>query len=209
MPANYKNTYQKIRGFTLVEIIVALFIFSLVSMIVVGALHNVLGTQALAEKKAVRLAGLQVALLFISRDLEQAINRPVTDESGKSQGFTGTSSMITFTHAGLDNPLGQLRRSTLQRTRYQLNGGVLRRFTWSVLDQATEIKPDARVLLNAVSDLRFEYLDDKNHFQTVWPLSSQKNAALPRAVRVSLTLRDWGKISQLYIIAGQSIANPN
>jgi type II secretion system protein J len=65
-------------GFTLLEILIALFIFTIVSMILVSALHNVLNNQAATEKKAHQLAKLQIAMLLMSRDIEQTIrtNKP-------------------------------------------------------------------------------------------------------------------------------------
>ncbi len=196
--------HKKNNGFTLIEIIIALFIFSIVSVIVVSALHNVLSTQSATQKKAERLAQLQIALLLISRDLEQVINRPITTPSGNPEGFIGATHAITFTHAGLANPFGQLPRSTLQRVSYQLDNGTLKRLTWPMLDQASKTKPDSKSLLNSVTDLNFEYLDNKSHFQTIWPPLDQPKAVLPMAVRISITLRDWGKIDQLYIIPGLS-----
>lgn len=47
-----RHDNRKQLGFTLLEIIIALFVFSIVSMIVVGALHNVLTTQSVTEKKS-------------------------------------------------------------------------------------------------------------------------------------------------------------
>lgn len=200
---------DKERGFTLLEIIIALFVFSIVSMIVVGALHNVLTTQSSTEKKAARLAELQIALLLMSRDLEQVINRPITNASGTLEGFIGTSDSVTFTHAGLVNPFGMLQRSTLQRTQYELKDKVLKRLTWPMLDQAGETKPDSKSILNSVNELQFEYLDNKGRFQKIWPPLDQQKAAVPLAVRVSITLDNWGKITALYIIAGQPIEKSN
>ncbi|HSW70250.1 MAG TPA: type II secretion system minor pseudopilin GspJ [Gammaproteobacteria bacterium] len=200
---------KKNHGFTLLEIIIALFIFSIVSLIIVSALHNVINLQSASQKKAERLAKLQIALLFLSRDLEQTIHRPITTSNGNLEGFIGSTNAVTFTHAGWDNPSGMLIRSTLQRTRYELNDGILKRLTWPVLDQAHLIAPNAKSLLNSVNDLHFEYLDNKGRFQPVWPPLDQPKAILPLAVRVSLTLNNWGKIDQLYIIAGQPLEKPN
>ena len=196
------------RGFTLLEIIVALFIFSLVSVIAVTGLHSVLSSQSAAEKKAERLASLQTALLLLSRDVSQTINRPATNPSGQPDGFIGTDKMMIFTHAGFDNPDGQLQRSTLQRIQYQYTHDTLTRSTLPVLDLVVAIKPDSRELLDQISALRFEYLDHKNHFQTRWPPPDQPSALLPLAVRITMTLRDWGTLQQLYLIAGQPLEKP-
>lgn len=203
--SSQKKQMTKQRGFTLLEIIVALFIFSIVSIIIVSALHNVLTTQAATEKKGARLAELQIALLLLSRDIEQTMNRPVMEANGMLQGFTGSSHTITFTHAGFFNPFGQLQRATLQRTRYEFKNNTFVRITWPALDIARLVNPDTRVLLRNVKELRFEYLDNAKHFQSAWPPSNQAQAILPLAVRVSLTLNDWGEIKQLYIIPGQNL----
>ncbi len=204
MPINKKTI-----GFTLLEIIIALFIFSIVSLILVSALHNVLNIQSTTEEKAARLAKLQIAFLLLSHDIEQTIHRPIMNVSGTQEGFIGTPDTVTFTHAGLTNPFGQLQRTTLQRTRYQFqNKKTFVRTTWPVLDQTRDTPSDTRELLNDVSDLQFEYLDNKGKFQPVWPPLDQPSALLPKAVRVSLTLKNWGKIQELYLIVGQPFEKP-
>ncbi len=197
-------------GFTLLEILIALFIFTIVSIIMVTAMHTVFTTQSATEKQAGRLAKLQIALLFVSRDLEQTINRPITNTTGKKEGLIGTRNTLTFTHAGVANPQGKMLRTTLQRTRYRLEKESLIRDTWPTLDQVNKSIPNSRVLLTDVTELYFEYLDDKNHFQKFWPPSDSSQSVMLKAIRVSLTLKNWGKISQFYLIPGQLLENkPN
>lgn len=192
---------MKNHGFTLLEILIALFIFTIVSMILVTALHTVINTQSATDKKAERLAQLQVTLLLMSRDIEQTINRPITNAAGAQEGFMGASNSITFTHAGLPNPNGELNRSTLQRTRYSLDNETLIRTTWPVLDPTPQTIPDHRSLLKAVTALRFMYLDNEGHTQSSWPPAGQKTP-LPRAVRVFMTLKNQGQVSQVFVIPG-------
>jgi general secretion pathway protein J len=198
-------------GFTLIEILVATFIFTLVSMIATSALHTIFNSQSATEKSAAALTDLQIALLLLGRDIEQSINRPITNAHDRQEAaFRGTRDTITFTHAGFANPLGQLQRSTLQRTQYSIIKEQLIRTTWPVLDQAPQTLPSQRILLRAVTDLRFEYLDYQKKFQTNWPAADPKQAApLPHAVRVFLTLKNWGTLSQLYLIPGARLAKPN
>ena len=196
----YKN------GFTLLEILIALFIFTIVSMIMVSALHTIFNIQSATEKQSARLDQLQLAMLIISRDIEQTINRPVLNSQGAQDGpLIGAKNSITFTHGGLANPLGQLHRSTLQRTRYSLKNDTLVRESWDVLDQTPDSQINARNILNPVSELHFEYLDDKGKFQTEWPPVEQSQVPLPRAVRVSFIIKKWGKLSQLYLINSSTV----
>ncbi|MHB1946861.1 MAG: type II secretion system minor pseudopilin GspJ [Gammaproteobacteria bacterium] len=199
-------------GFTLIEILIALFIFTIVSMIIVGALHTVFTSQNSTEKNASRLADLQIALTLMSRDLEQAIDRPVLNTGGTPEGaFLGLNNSITFTHGGITNPLGQEPRSSLQRARYRLEKDNLLRETWDVLDQAQKSMPSARTLLTNVTELEFQYIDQNGKSSTRWPPPDQTTNAgenLPKAVRVNINLRDLGKLSQLYVIPIQKLPPP-
>jgi general secretion pathway protein J len=202
---------KKPTGFTLLEILLALFIFTIISMIIVSALHTIFSSQTATEKSAAKFTQLQVAMTLLSRDFEQVINRPITNPTGIIEGaFVGTHNSVTFTHAGLTNPLGQMQRSTLQRTHYEIINEMLLRVTWPQLDQTTHTLADKRILLKHVSELEFQYLDQRGHFQTRWPPPDQTDkGALPQAVRVSVTVQDLGKISQLYIIPGHTFEKPN
>lgn len=196
------------KGFTLLEILVALFIFTIVAMMTVGALHTVFNTQSATEKKSENIAELQIAMTLLSRDFEQIVDRPITNASGQVEAsFIGEKNTATFTHAGLANPTGTLQRSTLQRTQYRLENGNLIRESWPELDQVPQSQPSQRILLNNVTSLQFRYLDKDGHFQPAWPSPDQpnNNGELPRAVRVIITLKNLGKMSQLYIIPGQKI----
>lgn len=192
------------KGFTLLEILIALFVFTVISLILTSALHNVIAIQSGTESHAERLRKLQLLLLMISRDVEQSVNRPVMNASGKEESaFIGTSHGFIFTHAGLANPLGTAAKSTLQRTGYQWKSGTLSRVTWDALDQAPESKSHKRELSADITNANFEYLDKDGRFRSDWPLEGQDSQPLPRAVRVNLTILEWGKLSQLYVIAAQ------
>lgn len=196
-------------GFTLLEILIALFIFTILSTILVGALRNMMDAQTATEHKAERLRHLQFALLMISRDVEQAIDRPVYAADGKEeQSFIGASKSFTFTHAGYANLTGVLTHSTLQRTGYYWDNGALWRKSWGVLDQAPQTQAHVRDLLEDVSEAHFQYLDKDNKFHDDWPVEGQDEQQLPRAVRIYLTISKWGTMSQLYVIAAQPAKTP-
>lgn len=203
MPA-LKNSPRKSKGFTLLELLIALFIFTIVSIIMMGALHNIINIQTAAEKKSDRFTELQIALLIFSRDVEQTINRTINDGAANVAALKGNAHTLEFTHGGLSNPLGLLSRSTLQRTRYEIKNHNLMRISWQVLDRTSESKADERILLHDVENAQFDYVDHEGHLKTEWPVDSQQPFT-PRAVRITLTLKNWGKLSQLYLIPGQPL----
>ena len=197
------------KGFTLIEILIALFIFSILALIVTSALKTAINAQSNTEKHAARLTQLQIALTLLSRDLEQSISRPIINVTGANEvAFLGTKQSITFTHAGLSNPLEKSPRSTLQRVSYRFEKNRLLRETWSALDLSRASEPLRKVILNGITQANFEYLDNDERFQNRWPPAGQNNnSEFPRAVRMVITLRDLGKMEQLYVIPVQPPKN--
>jgi general secretion pathway protein J len=191
----------KNKGFTLLEILVALFIFAILSLLLATALHGVISAQSGTEKNAERLRAMQLALLTISRDVEQTVYRPVKLASGREEkAFLGTASGFTFTHAGIANPMGNAKQSALQRTRYFYHDNALWRMVWPVLDQAPQTLPHSRLLLTHVTEAKFQYLDKDKQFHSTWPVEGGDPRLLPRAVKITLSISEWGTISQLYVL---------
>lgn len=58
-------------GFTLLEILVAVFIFTIVSVMTVTALHTVILTQTAMEKNTAQFNQLQIAMAIMQRDFQQ------------------------------------------------------------------------------------------------------------------------------------------
>ncbi|MDR3492523.1 MAG: type II secretion system minor pseudopilin GspJ [Gammaproteobacteria bacterium] len=196
---------KTLRGFTLLEILIAIFIFTIISIIITQALHAALNTQSSTEKSAARMRDLQMTTLLISRDLEQIIDRPIINaERAQEASLIGSSQKIIFTHGGVTNPQGELLRSTLQRTQYSLLKEHLIRTTWEVLDQAPETKAQDRELMGSIQKLDFSYLDQEGHFSSSWP-AANNTTPLPKAIRITLTISNWGTFSQLYLISGAAL----
>lgn len=194
-------------GFTLIEILFALFIFSIIALLMSNGLHRILQNQSETEKKAAQLAQLQFAFLLLSRDIEQAVDRPVIDINDQLSGFIGMPDSVKLTHTGLINPNDALSRPTIQRVEYQFRGNKLFRIIWPLPDQTAKSISEERLLLNHIEQFKFSWLDDAGYFHDTWPATTGPNQHLPRGVRISMQLKNFGKITQLYLIPGQSFAN--
>jgi general secretion pathway protein J len=191
------------RGFTLLELLVALAIFSVIAVMAYGGLSTVLGQSSLTEERAVRLGKLQKTYLIMQRDLEQVVPRSIRDEFGDRIGpLTGTPS-FQFTRGGWRNPL-EHPRSTLQRVGYLLEDGELTRYAWPVLDRAQDSKPVEQLLAKDITDLQVRYLDEKNRWQEQWPeerlgvSAEEPPEELPKAVELTLEHEYFGTLVWLF-----------
>jgi len=198
-----------IKGFTLLEILVTLFIFAIVSVMMANALNRVISIHERTEYKAKRLRELQMSLLVFSRDIEQAVNRAITDAAGKeASAFIGSPRSIEFTHTGRASIFSHTPQTSLVRVRYHFAEKVWWRSVWPALDQAPQTKTSHRPLLPNVIEGRFEYLDKQGHFHNEWLGTSDLQEPMPRAVRLTIKLNRWGSLSQLYLISADDSKTP-
>lgn len=171
-------------GFTLIEILIALFIFVILAMIIAAGLSNIMQTQERVRQRTEQFGQLQMALTILQRDIEQAINRPIIDATGQMQpAFELNTNTLEFTHCGYLNPAAIQKRSTLQRVAYAVNGTQLLRKTWQVLDRVATSTAAQRVILDNISEWQVRVLGVDQNYATLWP-NSQSSVVMPVAVEI-------------------------
>jgi len=202
-----------VRGFTLLELLVALAVFAIMATAAYSGLSNVLFTRAAVEQQNRRLAAVQLAIFRLDQDIQQATPRGVRDEYGDPQpalrGGALLDDVLILTRAGWDNPLGQ-SRATLQRVAYRLREGRLWRLHWDVLDRGGLVAPRETLLIDQVREFRARFLDRNGEWRIDWPPPANAAAddhppnpnRLPRAVEITLMLEDWGAITRLFPLPG-------
>lgn len=190
-------------GFTLLELLVALAIFSLIAVMAYGGLETVLKQRALTEENAESLAELQKTYLVMQRDIEQAVPRAIRDEFGDRQAPLIGTTLFQLTRGGWNNPANQ-PRSTLQRVGYSLEDRQLIRYAWLVLDRAQDSTPTRQPLAADIESMQVRYLDDTGDWQEQWPpLQAGSNPLanptdFPRAVEMTLEHARFGTLTWLF-----------
>lgn len=208
------------KGFTLVEVLIALAITAVVSTIAYTSFTTVLNGVENTQATAERVYEINRAWMMISRDLDQFVPRPVRDEFGDVepalQGGMAARFPLSLTRAGWHNPLGHARPE-LQRVNYRLEEETLWRDSYPVLDRAGETEPLSAELLQGVEEIRVLFLDSPENARSLgtgteldtrnWPEnwvadSSRPGAGVsaPMAVEVRLVLSDWGEMRRIYAL---------
>lgn len=196
---------RPMRGFTLLELLVAIAIFAVMSAIAYGGITTATQAQARVNKSTERLREIQSAVRRLSTDLYQIQPRPVRDVIGDGQlaavqSGAGAEYALELTTGGWSNPLG-VPRSTLQRVAYGVEDGNLVRFHWASLDRTLATQPLRSELVTGVLDMRVRFLDEAREWHEDWPQISEQPAdglrLRPLAVEFSIELDDKGVISRL------------
>ncbi|WP_137168491.1 type II secretion system minor pseudopilin GspJ [Salinimonas lutimaris] len=212
------------RGFTLLEILIAMAIFALIGLASTGVLTSVIDSNEISEQRFDRLQALQRAMLTIERDLLQAIERPIRRDGQQTQvvmagGQTDDSDAdgIGFVRGGWQNPQMLLPRSTQQMVAYRLRDNTLERVYTNYVDNVIGYEPKVRPLLPEVSDLNIEFLvDTDEEDSSAFSLSedegssaswneSYQGAVLPKAVAIEIETRDFGRIRREFTLRGEGL----
>lgn len=189
-------------GFTLLEMLVAMAIFALLSVMTYSGLHSVMQQQSGAGQEAERLGQLQKIYLIMQRDFEQAVPRPVRGEYGDELPALQGGETLQLTRGGWNNPLGQ-PRSDLQRVGYAYVDERLVRYVWAVLDRAQDTVPLEQPLAEGIMGMAVRYLDGSGEWKTVWPdpaalAQATSPPPLPVAVEVTLEHEHYGELVWLF-----------
>jgi len=215
-PSNQIRT----NGFTLLEILLALFIFSL---IIIGAYQ----ISSIAQKSAVsieasqkRLHNISLTFELLEKDFSQIVARSLRDPLSDAlipplQTDYSDNYIVRFTRGGWRNPLG-LPRSDLQAVMYRLNEeNTLERLYTQQLDNISSYTPVETQLLDKVNSIQILYIDGQSGEPSEnWPPQNTSsnnsvpftqsgetlpitNTPLPVAVEVTLELEDMGVISKI------------
>jgi len=197
------------KAFTLIEVMVALAIFGILSAMAYAALsQTLLGAEMLSERMD-RLQAIQRTMRHLSQDFIQLAPRPVRLELGDSFGPALQSDLssefaVELTHGGWNNPIA-LPRGTLQRAAYRLEEDELVRYYWTVLDRTFSNEPVAVTILDGVESILFRYLLESGDTIEQWPPPTAPGLLglrqRPRAVEIILTLQDEGEIRRIVEIA--------
>ncbi len=197
---------QNIHGFTLLELLVAVAVFAILSAMAYGGLRNVIDNSMQTEISMQRLQQVQLAMVSISRDFTQLSQRNIRDEYGNTNNYIltgeGTDVFIEFSRGGRRNP-AELLRSHLQRVAYKIEDNTLSRLHWPHLDRTQEMEPYESILLEDVENANIRFLDSNNEWHNEWPPldatgQADGSTVVLTAIEFSLELQDWGELVRLF-----------
>lgn len=196
---------KSLAGLTLLEVLIALSIFSLIGVASYRVLNTTIDSQRAGGLISAELAAVQKSILVVDRDLQQIISRTVRS-SGKdvlpyllvnSDGYP-----LELTRGGRRNPLELVRSSMIRiaydvglhpdaenrnSEHYQDETMFLRRHSWPALDRGEGARVIIQPLLKDVKDFTVAVITEDGR-QVNWPpenVAAGKKIKKPLALQVS------------------------
>ena len=189
-------------GFTLVELLVALAIFAILSAFAYRSLATLLDSREALERESRKWRDVALFVARVERDVRAILDRRATGPSGTQQApvstlldFGGsTAEGIALTRSG-----SLLQANVLaapQRVAYRLAGTRVDRLSWPGTDIAPRTEASATPVIDGVRALGFRFLDARGEWRRNWGLPGAGDP-LPAAIEVTLELAGGERIVRL------------
>jgi len=185
-------------GFTLLEILVALSVFAILTVMAFEGLNGTVRTRETLEQETDRWKELLFFFNRVESDLKNIATRPIVGELGgilppllgASEYMDERAINLSLTRFGSALESGKL--AVMKRVGYRLREGQMELLIWPVLDQPTRSDPETYTLLTGVAGLSLRYLDEALEWRMDWGADS-----IPRAVEFAITLDTGQTIRRL------------
>lgn len=214
-------------GFTLMEVLIALFIFSILAILTMRGLQTTFAAKKQSKEVLDQLAELEIAYSVIQQDIEQIINRNVLEPNGgmklaflapvdnrANSGFKASMeseygyNRLEFTRTGVFNTIVNTPISDLQRVAYFLNKDVVVRHTWRQMDATTSTLVDRRPLLSEIEELSIYFIDQtgqKLDMPAVKPSYRGFNPLLPsmelpKGIVFNFKIKQYGDVEWVFTL---------
>lgn len=191
---------NKQAAFTLVELLVALAIFAIMSAFAYRGLSAMLDSREALQRESRKWRDVTLFIGRIERDLAAVLDRTAVGAAGTAQSPVSSAlegaarEGLALTRSG--SPLQENALAAPQRIAYRWAEGRIERLTWSGVDIAPREVPAAVTVLPQAASVAFRFLDPRGEWRASWGLPGS-NERLPAAVEVALTLASGERIVRL------------
>lgn len=188
-------------GFTLVELLVALAIFAVISALAYRSLAALLDAREALERDSRKWRDVALFVGRFERDLGAVVPRLASGPSGTPLAPVSslldlggaTAKGLAVTRSGA--LLNQNALAAPQRVAYRFLEGRVERLAWPAADSAPRAEPVATPVLETVRALEFRFLVN-GEWRPDWGLPGA-GAVLPAAVEVAVTLDSGERVTRL------------
>lgn len=192
---------SNVQGFTLIEMLIAVAVFSLLGLASSMVLQNVLKNREASTLYTERLQRIYRGMGAIEQDFMQIVVRKLSNNGAlttkvldfKAGGLQSDSDSLEFTRLGWLNPQGMLPRSELQRVQYRMQDNKLERAHYVYPDPVEGQDAVVTTLFEEVESLRFRFYRNNQWTNTYG------GKKMPKAVSIEIVFADGMRVERKFL----------
>jgi len=198
LPTQGKRTL----GFTLIEVMVAVAIFAILSSALFPFLKKTLEVNSRVDALQTKMTDLQRLFIYMDNDFRFVTAHKVRDaldglSSAPSFALdTNDGELIKFATMHADISTGESRPSLVA---WQLTDDKLQRKTWRSISPYIDEEPTIYTMAKGVDDVVIEVTDETDSL--TWTNSWDNNDAVPRGMRVTVTYSNGHESRRVFELA--------
>lgn len=186
-------------GFTLVEMLIALLIFAIISAGTMSVLTTSLRGKAQMDDRISEMQGIETMRALIKADMGNVILRPARDVLGGEALYTlsgGVIDLISFTRGGRSNPGGLEARGDMQRVTYIFEQGQLIRRHLAHENPAPNTPEFDRIMLSGLSSANMKFVNGDVESSQVFVEPGAETGV--NAVKLELVFANGDELEQYF-----------
>jgi general secretion pathway protein J len=174
---------MRTRGFTLIELMSALLILSLLALMSFRGLGAVLDSRDHVKQETEKWRRVSVFFARFQRDVQLSAPRPMVAAAGRLE-FSRLAAA-----EGIEAP---------RRVGYRLNESrEIELLLWPTLELTPGLDPTRYPILSAVATFQLEYLGSDLAWVDTWP-RTERDPPLPQAVRLRVALVSGEELMRVF-----------
>lgn len=176
---------DKYKGYTLIEVMIALMVFSILATITTGVLKKILNQYQHIQQNYQAFQQTDKLIADLQYQTQFYVTHTMkTDDNRQFPGFIGQHDYCEWTYSAPPN-------STLYRVAYLCNQGQLIQRRWPKNESIQRNGFVQKVLLSGLTVCRFRYANSQNHISGHWDNDNKDN---PNGLQIMLA---WNPLQKL------------
>ncbi|HEX5755202.1 MAG TPA: type II secretion system minor pseudopilin GspJ [Arenimonas sp.] len=172
---------MRTRGFSLLEVLVALAVFAVLAAMAWGGLDTLSRSRQILDAESERLARLQRGLLRFERDLRQAVPRAARSEGG-GQALLGEAQRLELS-VWLPSDGWSATTPDIERVAWRCDDDGLHRTRFAAVDYSASTPRSDALLVPGARNCRLRYFPERGPADSQWPARGSDDV-LPQAIEL-------------------------
>lgn len=206
MKAAFCN-HKPARGFTLLEVLVSISVFSMVAIVSYTTLDTYMAQRERLSGFYGKLERVQRLFILMERDIQFMTRRKVRVGSDLQAALVSNDGDALMSMTVAEPDFRGVSGVVLKRVQWRLDGNELIRAEWTVLDQADQQESVERVISDEIEDIKINYLlyQPGQELETTADL---RNGRYPDGVEVIISLAEGETYRRVFGTAIGGSAGP-